>query len=112
MVQSAANKSEEFNQFAGWLFFGGDGIIAENLQHEQRKVIKYNHLVANPVTLHNVNAMTNVLTELREEGMEITEELVAGLAPYRVAHMNRFGGYSLNAGGSLGSMNFQVHFSH
>jgi hypothetical protein len=31
-----------------------EGVIAENLRHEQRKIIKYNHLVANLVILHNV----------------------------------------------------------
>ena len=43
------------------LFFGGEGEIAENLRHEQRKVIKYNHLVANMVILHNVVGMSRVL---------------------------------------------------
>jgi precorrin-6B methylase 2 len=42
------------------LFFGGEGEIAENLRHEQRKVIKYNHLVANMVILHNVVGMSRV----------------------------------------------------
>jgi hypothetical protein len=32
--------------------FGGEGVIAENVRHEQRKVIKYNHLVANIVILY------------------------------------------------------------
>jgi hypothetical protein len=41
---SETNKSEQFNGFAKKLFFGGEGEIAENLRHEQRKVIKYNHL--------------------------------------------------------------------
>jgi TnpA family transposase len=44
MVNSATNKSEEFNEFAQWLLFGGEGVIAENDRHEQRKIIKYNHL--------------------------------------------------------------------
>lgn len=43
-IQSATNKSEEFNGFVKWLFFGGEGIIAENVRHEQRKIVKYNQL--------------------------------------------------------------------
>lgn len=46
-IHAATNKSEQFNDFAQWLMFGGHGVIAENVRHEQRKVIKYNHLVAN-----------------------------------------------------------------
>lgn len=46
-VNAATNKSEKFNDFVKWLFFGGDGIIAENIRHEQHKVVKYNQLVAN-----------------------------------------------------------------
>lgn len=53
-IHAATNKSEQFNDFAQWLMFGGEGVIAENVRHEQRKVIKYNHLVANMVILYNV----------------------------------------------------------
>ena len=40
VIHAETNKSEQFNGFAGWSFFGGEGIIAENIRHEQRKVIK------------------------------------------------------------------------
>jgi TnpA family transposase len=43
--------------------FGGEGVIAENVRHEQRKVIKYNHLVANMVILYNVQWMSRKLKE-------------------------------------------------
>jgi TnpA family transposase len=39
MIQAATCKSEEFNGFVQWVLFGGDGVIAENLRHEQRKII-------------------------------------------------------------------------
>lgn len=79
VIHAETNKSEQFNGFAGWSFFGGEGIIAENIRHEQRKVIKYNHLVANMIILHNVVGMTRVLQELRDEGVEITPEILAAL---------------------------------
>ena len=47
VIQAATNKSESFNRFVQWLFFGGEGLIAENDRDQQRKLIKYNHLVAN-----------------------------------------------------------------
>ena len=97
IVQAATNKSEEWNGFSGWSFFGNDGIIAENVRHEQVKVIKYNHLVANMIALHNVHAMTVVLQKLIAEGATIDAEMLAGLSPYRTSHINLLGDYTLDS---------------
>ncbi|SOZ74199.1 hypothetical protein CBM2615_U80002 [Cupriavidus taiwanensis] len=94
-IHAATNKSEQFNDFAQWLMFGGDGIIAENLRHEQRKVIKYNQLVANMVILHNVQWMSRKLKNLQERGHPVNAEVLKGLSPYRREHINRFGDYLL-----------------
>jgi hypothetical protein len=72
------------------------GIIAENVQHEQRKIIKYSQLVANMIILHNVEGMSRTLAEMRKEGIELTPEILAGLSPYRTSHINRFGDYHLD----------------
>ena len=53
-IQAATNKSEGFNCFTKWVLFGGDGIISENNRDEQRKIIKYNHLVSNCIIFYNV----------------------------------------------------------
>ncbi len=79
-----------------WVFFGSQGIIAENVQHEQRKIIKYSQLVANMIILHNVEGMSRTLAEMRKEGIELTPEILAGLSPYRTSHINRFGDYHLD----------------
>jgi len=107
-IQSATTKSEEFNQCIQWLFFGGEGIIAENVRHEQRKVVKYNQLVANLVILHNVEAMTRVLKEFSEEGLPIDEGILGGLAPYRTEHINRFGDYTLDLNRKVQPMNYNT----
>lgn len=107
-IQAATNKSEEFNQFIKWLFFGNQGIIAENVRHEQRKVVKYNQLVANLAILHNVEAMTGVLKEMQGEGLPIDEEILAGLAPYRTEHINRYGDYTLDLERKLPPMNYKT----
>lgn len=107
-IQAATNKSEEFNQFIKWLFFGNQGIIAENVRHEQRKVVKYNQLVANLAILHNVEAMTGILKEMQEEGYPINEEILGGLAPYRTEHINRFGDYTLNLDRKVPPMNYKT----
>jgi TnpA family transposase len=94
-ITAATNTSEAWNAFIQWVAFGGDGIIRENSRDEQRKIIRYNHLVANLLVFHNVVSMTRALQELIDEGYPVTEEIIARLAPYRTDHINRFGSYEL-----------------
>jgi TnpA family transposase len=96
MIGAATNKSEQFNAFVKWVFFGNDRVIAENVAYEQQKLVKYSHLVANLVMLHTLDSMTRVLSDLRSEGQVIDEDLLRGLSPYRTMHINRFGDYRLD----------------
>ena len=79
-----------------WMAFANHGVIRTNLRHEQTKIIKYNHLVANAAILYNTQEMTRVLQELIQEGYPIDEQVIRQLAPYRTEHINRFGSYTLN----------------
>jgi Tn3 transposase DDE domain len=79
-----------------WVSFGGDIVIAENVRDEQRKFIKYNHLVANLLAFHNVVTMTNAARRMEADGHEVKDECLAELSPYQTEHINRFGHYSLN----------------
>ena len=81
VIQAATNKSEAFNRFVQWLFFGGEGLIAENDRDRQRKLIKYNHLVANCLIFHNVHAQTRILRQLADEGHEFDDAILARLSP-------------------------------
>ena len=108
IIQAATCKSEEFNNFAKWLNFGNNGIIAENLRHEQIKVVKYNHLVANLVLLHNVNNMSLALSNMKKQGMEIDKEILSGLSPYRGRHINLIGDYVLNTNQTVSPMHFHI----
>ncbi|MEQ9443916.1 MAG: Tn3 family transposase, partial [Cyclobacteriaceae bacterium] len=106
-IHAATNKSEEFNQFADWLAFASK-VIPENLRHEQTKIIKYNHLVANLVILYNVDEMTRVLDDLLQEGYPIDEDLLKNLSPYRTEHINRFGSYTLNTDQKVTPLKYDV----
>jgi TnpA family transposase len=88
----AMNKSERFNQFARWAAFGGN-LLEENNRDEQRKLIKYNHLVANCLIFYNVSAMTRALHKMSKEGMRLNADTVSRLSPYLMGHLNRFGEY-------------------
>ena len=95
-INAETNKSEQFNGFAQWLMFGNQGVIAENIRHEQRKVIKYNQLVANMVILYNVQWMSRTLKALHAKGHPVDAEVLKALSPYRMDHINRFGDYLLD----------------
>ena len=95
-IQAATNKSESFNRLVKWLAFGGERMIPSNDRDEQRKFIKYNHLVANCLIFYNVFEMSRVLHQLMQEGYTFSEEAIAALSPYLTEHINRLGRYHLN----------------
>lgn len=109
-INAATNKSEEFNNFVKWLFFGGEGVIAENVRHEQRKIIKWSHLVANMVILHNVQWMSRKLKELQTTGYPVSAAVLSGLAPYRTAHIRRYGDYTLDLARPMEPMDATIKF--
>jgi len=96
LIQAATNKSERFNQFLQWVAFGGGALATEGIRDEQRKFIKYNHLVANLLIFHNVVTMSKALERLQAEGYTLDQDLVARFSPYATGHLNRFGRYDLN----------------
>ena len=98
LIHAATNKSEAFNGFSQWIAFGGDGTISTNDRDEQRKIIKYNHLVANCVIFHNVFSLSRVLHDLQQGGHPLDPALIAALSPYLTLHINRFGRYDLDLG--------------
>jgi TnpA family transposase len=98
LIQGATNKSEAFNRFVRWLFFGGEGLIAENDRDRQRKMIKYSHLVSNCLIFHNVQAQERILRRLADEGHEFADTTLARLSPYLTEHVNRFGRYRMDLG--------------
>ena len=71
--------------------FGGNGVIAENVRDEQRKVIKYNHLVANLLIFLTLVTMTRGLQQMREDGYDIDLEALATLSPYQTEPIKKIG---------------------
>lgn len=94
-VHAATCKSEEFNQFVQWIFFYNNGMIQEKLRHALDKIIAYNHLVANLVILHNVDAMSKAINKLKWQSCQVGTEILSSLSPNRTEHINLLGTYSL-----------------
>lgn len=96
LIQAATCKSEEFNQFVGWIRFGGGGVISDNMRPNQRKIIRFNHLLANMLIFNNVVYQTKAVNKLRSQGIEIPDEILSGISPYWTEHFNRFGVFQLD----------------
>lgn len=75
---------------------GGGGVIGDNMQFSQRKIIKFNHLLANMLIFHTVVHQTKAINKLRNLGVDIPDEMLSGFAPYWTEHLNRFGVFALN----------------
>ena len=88
--------------------FGSQGIVTENDRDEQRKMIKYNHLVANCVCFYNVAAINQILIDLTNEGISFEKEALSALSPYITKHINRFGEYSLDFERKAPELNYQM----
>ncbi|NKE73795.1 Tn3 family transposase [Candidatus Manganitrophus noduliformans] len=76
--------------------FWRQGVITENDHEEQRKAIKYNHLVSNLIIFHAVFFLTQVLENLVRQGYSIDRETISFVSPFITEHVDRFGNYSLN----------------
>lgn len=95
-IIAETTKIEAYHSFLDWVYFGGDGTIVAGDPVEQEKRIKYMDLVGNAVMLQNVGDMTDVLHQLAQEGVHITQEMVSRLSPYLTEHIKRFGDYVLD----------------
>ena len=94
-MNHATTVSEAFNDFIQFVAFGNKGIIAENTRDQQRKIIRYGHLVANAMIFMNVYDQSVIMSDLVREGHVITPEVAEATSPYRTGHFNRLGAYSL-----------------
>jgi len=96
-ITAPMNKVENYHKFAGWFFFGGEGVMTENDPLDQEKAIKYNDVVANAVILHNIIDMTAALKYLLDEGYSVSRPEVTQLSPYLTRNVKRFGDYIMDA---------------
>lgn len=96
VIQAATNKSEAFNKFVQWVSFGGADLLSQGTRDEQRKFIKYNHLIANLLAFHTLVSMTRALQQIQQAGHPIDPAALATFSPYGTEQYNRFGSYALN----------------
>lgn len=84
---------------------------AENNRERQRKMIKYNHLVANCLIFYNVFQLTHILHEYIQEGNPLDEDVLSDLSPYLTFHVNRFGKYRLDSDRRPPDLEFDIPVS-
>ncbi len=95
-ITATTNKVEAYNGFSKWFFFGGEMVIASNDPEQQEKIVKYGDLIANAVIFRNVVDLTDVLLQLKREGVVWSPEDLAALSPYLTRHIKRFGDYLID----------------
>lgn len=95
-ITESTNKTESYNAFASWSFFGGEGVIRENNLDDQTKSVKYNDLLANILILQNTIDMENVVKQLKGENIEVSKQDIKHLSPYLTSHIKRFGEYIID----------------
>jgi hypothetical protein len=95
---------ESYNGFAKWLFFGNEGVIADNDPDEQEKAIKFNDLVANLVTVSTTLDISAALRQLLAEGYLVQVEDLASISPYQKDNVKRFGDYILDMSAAAGDL--------
>lgn len=78
------------------------------MRFSQRKIIKFNHLLANMLIFHTVAHQTKVVNKLRVEGMEIPDQVLSGFSPYWRDHINRFGIFALNMNKKNDSIDYNL----
>ncbi|MDL1979661.1 MAG: transposase, partial [Deltaproteobacteria bacterium] len=107
-VNHATTVSEAFNNFIQFVAFGNKGIIAENTRDQQRKIIRYGHLVANALIFMNVYDQSKIMSDLIREEHTITPEVAGALSPYRTGHVNRLGTYFLDETRQCPKINYDL----
>jgi TnpA family transposase len=107
-IHAATNKNEAFNNFIQWVGFGSQGVIPSNDRAEQRKLVKYMHLVANCVIFHNVQAVSQILHTLQHTGEAVPPDAIGALSPYLTEHVNRLGTYTLDLAQIPSALNYDL----
>lgn len=90
-ITAQTNKVEAYNRLSSWCSFGSDILVASNDDIEMEKAIKHNDILTNSVILQNVADITEISTQLIEEGYKIRKEDMAYQSPYGTGHLKRFG---------------------
>lgn len=94
-----------------WIRFGGGGVISDNMRANQRKIIRFNHLLANMLIFHTVVYQTKGINKLRAQGVNIPDEILAGMSPYWTEHLNRFGMFQLDMGKTAEEIEYDLQKS-
>jgi len=96
IITAETNKVEAYHALSEWASFGASDLVASNDEEEMEKAIKYNEIITTSVILQNIADITDIIYQLVQEGKNIARDDVAGLSPYIVEHIKRFGNYVLD----------------
>ena len=96
MVQLACNKSEMWNNFQKFIYFGQSGEIRTNDPAEQKEATTALELVCNVVAYWNARKISEAVEYLKEQGENIKDEDIKFITPLITSHINRFGKFDFD----------------
>jgi TnpA family transposase len=101
------NKGESLHDLRRFLFFANEGEI-RRAQHDDPTVQALClNLVTNAVITWNTGYMTKMLDALRANGVPVSDDDLAHLAPTLRAHINSYGKYSFDVDAGLARTGFR-----
>jgi len=95
------NKGESLHDLRRFIFFANEGEIRRAQYDDQTVQALCLNLVTNAVITWNTVYMTKVLDALRADGILVSDEDLAHLAPTLRAHINPYGKYSFDVDADL-----------
>lgn len=96
MVQLACNKSEMWNNFQKFIYFGQSGEIRTNDPAEQKEATTALELVCNVVAYWNAKKINEGVQKLREQGERVKDDDIKFITPLITRHINRHGKFSFD----------------
>jgi len=90
------NKGESLHDLRRFVFFANEGEIRRSQHDDQTVQALCLNLVTNAVITWNTVYMAEALDALRSDGLPVSEEDLAHLAPTLRAHISPYGKYSFD----------------
>lgn len=92
-ILGQVNRTEKRHDLARTVFHGKKGELRQAYQEGQEDQLGALGLVVNAIVLWNTRYIDAALETLRSAGVEVSDDVVAGLSPLRYEHINLHGRY-------------------
>jgi TnpA family transposase len=93
-INSQLNKGEQIHALRQFIHFANEGKMRKHLEEGQINEASCLNVFTNAVIVWNTRYMWEIITQLKAEGYNISDEDIKHLSPARYEHINPYGKYS------------------